>query len=74
MVVSNGDGSDDGSDDGMAEGIVEGNSAQDNHVAYVAQDSHVAYIAHADDLAVEFPVVGFAVHLVDSFESPFLRI
>jgi hypothetical protein len=39
-------------------------SAQDAHTQH-AQDAHVAY----DDLAVEV-----AVHLVDSFESPFLRI
>jgi hypothetical protein len=68
-----------GSDDGIDDGIDKGNIAQDNQIAYIAQENHVAYVGlkshvvdHADDFALEFPVVDFAEHFVGSCESPFL--
>jgi hypothetical protein len=69
---SGGNGSDDGVD--------KGNIAQDNQIAYNALENHVdmdhenhgAYMDHADDLALEFPVVVFAEEIVGSYESPFL--
>jgi hypothetical protein len=74
---SGGNGSDDG---GIDKGnIAQDKIAQDNHIAYIAQENHVAYVGlkshvvdHADDFALEFPVVDFAEHFVGSCESPFL--
>jgi hypothetical protein len=51
--------SDSGSDDG---------SDEDNN----AQDDHDAFDDHAHDLAVEFPIVEVAEHIVGSCESTFL--
>jgi hypothetical protein len=69
-----------GGGNGMVEGkgivasivddIEEGKSAQDDHSALDQSD----HADHADDLAVEYPIVEAAEHLVDSCESPFLRI
>jgi hypothetical protein len=50
------------------DGNVVDNSAQADH-----DHNHDQY-DHADDLAAVHPIVEFVEHLVDSFESPFLRI
>jgi len=64
MGSSNGNDSDDGGD--------EGNAAQADHIAFDDQVDHDAYDDHAHVLAVEFPIVEFAEHIVDSCEAPFL--
>jgi hypothetical protein len=51
------------SGNGSDNGSDEGNSAQDDHDAYDDQ---------AHDLAVEFPIVEFAEHIVESCDPPFL--
>jgi hypothetical protein len=65
---------------GSDDGIDKGNIAQDNQIAYIAlenhddmdHENHVAHVDHADDLALEFPVVVFAEEIVGSYKSPFL--